>query len=56
VERSLLVVLYFIHILIASGCLELLQLAGVFSLGILFVLALADYLSRGLSPIPTGQE
>jgi cytochrome c oxidase subunit 4 len=56
VAKMLLIVLYFMHIRYSSRLSWVVASAGVFWLGILFVLALADYLTRGLLPVPTGWE
>jgi cytochrome c oxidase subunit 4 len=56
VAKMLLIVLYFMHIRYSSRLTWVVASAGVFWLGILFVLALADYFSRGLLPVPIGWE
>src|SRR5262245_63449930 len=56
VAKMLLIVLYFMHIRYNSRLSWVVASAGVFWLGILFVLVLADYLTRGLMPVPTGWE
>ncbi len=52
VTKTLLVVLFFMHLLYSSRLTILFAAAGVFWLGILLVLTLTDYLSRGwVNPI-----
>ena len=50
--KGLLVVLYFMHVRFSSRLTWVFVGAGVFWLLILFVLTLADYLSRGWLPLP----
>ena len=52
VVKALLVVLYFMHVRYSSRLTWIFVGAGVFWLLILFVLTLADYLSRGWFPTP----
>ena len=53
VVKALLVVLYFMHVRYSSRLIWIFVGAGVFWLLILFVLTLADFLSRGWFPLPT---
>jgi len=52
VVKALLVVLYFMHVRYSNRLTWIFVGAGVFWLLILFVLTLADYLSRGWFPLP----
>jgi cytochrome c oxidase subunit IV len=54
VIKTILVVLYFMHIRVASALTRLFVVAGVFWLGILFVLTFSDYLTRGWLPMSRG--
>lgn len=51
--KALLVALYFMHIRYTSGFLRVAAAAGVFWLGVLIVLTLSDYLSRGWLLLPS---
>ena len=51
--KALLVILYFMHVRYSSRLIWIFVGAGVFWLLILFVLTLADFLSRGWFPLPT---
>lgn len=51
--KGLLVVLYFMHVRYSDRLTWIFVGAGVFWLFILFVLTLADYVSRGWIQIPT---
>jgi len=53
IAKALLVVLYFMHVRYSSRLIWIFVGAGVFWLLILFVLTLADFLSRGWFPLPT---
>ena len=46
--KAVLVALFFMHLLYSSRLSLIMFLSGVFWLGILVVLTLADYLSRGV--------
>ena len=52
IAKALLVVLYFMHVRYSSRLIWIFVGAGVFWLLILFVLTLADFLSRGWFPLP----
>lgn len=52
VAKMLLVVLFFMHVKYATGLTKLVVIAGIFWLGILITLTLADELSRGWTPVP----
>jgi cytochrome c oxidase subunit 4 len=52
VSKSLLVVLYFMHVRYSDRLTWIFVGAGVFWFVILIVLLLADYLSRGWFPVP----
>lgn len=57
VAKATLVVLYFMHVRYSTRLIWVVVVAGFFWLGILFVLTMSDYLSRGwwikpISPVP----
>ncbi len=57
VIKATLVVLYFMHVRYSTRLIWVVVVAGFFWLGILFVLTMSDYLSRGwwikpISPAP----
>jgi cytochrome c oxidase subunit IV len=52
VTKMLLVVLFFMHVKYSSGLTKLVVIAGIFWLGILLALTLADEHSRGWTPVP----
>lgn len=54
VVKATIVVLYFMHVKIASRLTRVFVVAGLFWLGILIVLTLSDYLSRGWLPVSSG--
>ncbi|MHA3774127.1 cytochrome C oxidase subunit IV family protein [Verrucomicrobiota bacterium sgz303538] len=45
--KGALILLFFMHLRYGSGLIRIAALAGIFWLGILFVLALSDFLTRG---------
>lgn len=51
VIKMLLVVLFFMHVKYASGMTKIVVIAGVFWLGILLALTLADEHTRGWTPL-----
>lgn len=52
--KAILVVLYFMHVRISSRLTQIFVLAGLFWLGILITITLADYLSRPWLPMSSG--
>lgn len=48
VTKAMLVVLFFMHVRYGSRLTMLVVAAGIFWLGILFVLTLSDYMSRNM--------
>lgn len=52
VVKMLLVVLFFMHVKYATGLTKVVVIAGIFWLGILLALTLADEHSRGWTPVP----
>lgn len=52
--KSVLVVLYFMHVRLSSPLVKLFVVAGIFWLGILFVLTFSDYLTREWIPMSQG--
>jgi cytochrome c oxidase subunit 4 len=52
VIKATLVVLYFMHVRYSTRLIWVVVVAGFFWLGILFVLTMSDYLSRGWSIKP----
>lgn len=52
VAKASLVVLFFMHVLHSPRLTALVVIAAVFWLGILLVLTLGDYFTRGMLPIP----
>lgn len=56
VTKATLVVLYFMHVRYSTRLIWVVVVAGFFWLGILFVLTMSDYLSRGwFGPIASTQ-
>ena len=51
--KALIIILYFMHVRYSSKVVWVFVGAGFFWLGILFTLALADYLTRAYLPAPT---
>ena len=45
--KALIVVLYFMHVKYSTRLIKLTVIAGLYWMGILFVLTLSDYLTRG---------
>jgi cytochrome c oxidase subunit 4 len=54
--KAALIALYFMHIRYSSRLLWVFAGAGLFWLGIMFALAFADYLTRGLVSPPAGWQ
>ena len=55
--KATLVILFFMHVMYSSRLTKLILATGFFFLGILFVLTLTDYLSRGwLTGPPSNQS
>jgi cytochrome c oxidase subunit IV len=54
VVKALLIILYFMHVRYSSRLVWLFVGAGFFWLGIMFVFAFSDYLTRDWLPIPSG--
>ena len=54
VAKMLLVILFFMHVKYSSGLTKIVIVAGFFFLAILVSLTLADELTRGWSPEPSG--
>ncbi len=52
VVKALLVALFFMHILYSPRLIWVVVIAAIFWLGILVMLTLSDYLSRGWIPAP----
>ena len=52
--KASLVVLFFMHVLVSRRIIWTVLLVAAFWLGILFVLTLSDYLTRGMIPIAPG--
>jgi cytochrome c oxidase subunit 4 len=52
--KAYLVALYFMHLKLESRLIQVVALAGLFWLAILFVLTLNDYLTRGWFPLTSG--
>jgi cytochrome c oxidase subunit IV len=52
VTKMLLVVLFFMHVKYSTGMTRIVVIAGIFWLGILISLTLADELTRGWTPQP----
>ncbi len=50
--KALLILLYFMQVRYKSGLTRLFVGTGFFWLGILFVLTLSDYLTRGAAAVP----
>ena len=53
VTKALIIILFFMHVRYSSKVVWVFVGAGFFWLGILFVLALGDYLTRAYLPTPT---
>ena len=53
VIKATLVILFFMHVMYSSRLTKLIIGVGFFFLGILFVLTLSDYLSRGWLTAPS---
>ena len=51
--KAILIVLFFMHVKYKARLVWVFVTAGMFWLGILFTLGLADYLTRGWLPSPT---
>jgi cytochrome c oxidase subunit 4 len=54
VLKAILVVLFFMHVLISGRLTWLVVAVSCFWLGLLFVLTLGDYFTRGLVPLMPG--
>ena len=54
--KTILIILYFMHVRYSSRLLWIFAGAGFFWLGIMFALSFADYFTRGWLPVPTGWE
>jgi cytochrome c oxidase subunit 4 len=54
IVKATLVILFFMHVKYSSRLTKVILLTGFFFLGILFVLTLSDYLSRGWMTAPPG--
>jgi cytochrome c oxidase subunit 4 len=52
VTKMMLVVLFFMHVKYATGMTRIVVVAGIFWLGILISLTLADELTRNWTPVP----
>lgn len=50
--KMMLVVLFFMHVKYATGMTKVVVIAGIFWLGILISLTLADELTRNWTPVP----
>lgn len=50
--KALLILLFFMQVRYKSGLTRVFVCTGFFWLGILFVLTLSDYLSRGVAAVP----
>lgn len=50
--KALLIALYFMHLRYSNPLIWVVAMGGVFWLGILLVLTMSDYLTRGWLPIP----
>jgi cytochrome c oxidase subunit 4 len=53
VTKAVIIILFFMHVRYSSKVVWVFVGAGFFWLGILFVLALSDYLTRSYLPAPT---
>jgi cytochrome c oxidase subunit IV len=53
VTKATIIMLYFMHVRYSSHLVWIFVGAGFFWLGILIVLTMSDYLTRGLLPTPT---
>ena len=56
VLKAVLIILYFMHIRYSSRLTWVFAGAGFFWLGILLVLSMTDFLTRGWLPLPSGWE
>lgn len=54
VVKAVLVVFYFMHVKLASRLTKTFVVAGLFWLGLMVVLMIADYMSRGWLPSSSG--
>jgi cytochrome c oxidase subunit IV len=54
VSKMLLVILFFMHVKYSPGLTKVVIIAGFFFLAILVSLTMADVMTRGWSPEPTG--
>jgi cytochrome c oxidase subunit IV len=54
--KAVIIILYFMHVRYSSRVVWIFVGAGFFWLGIMFVLALSDYLTRGYLPTPTNWQ
>lgn len=54
--KTVLIMLYFMHLRYSSRLLWVFVVAGFFWLGIIFTLVFSDYLTRGWLQTPTGWE
>ena len=50
--KALLILLYFMHVRYSPPLTWVMAVAGAFGLGILLVLTMSDYLTRGWFPLP----
>jgi cytochrome c oxidase subunit IV len=54
VTKATLVLLFFMHVKYSESAVRVAVVAGIFWLGVLLLLALSDYLARGVLPILNG--